>query len=130
MGRRIFEIFVGMREQAGFGGPAVARGRETSQATRTTVARTGRHAGGADQLLVHAAMPTRSKSRRTRCQVLAFTVVATAAGVVAQSELTVPDNAVVLDYAAHDPILRGAALVVMHDPRPCRDQRYVAAAVQ
>ena len=41
-------------------------------------------------------------------------VVATTAGIVAPSELAVPNNAVVLDYAAHDPIMKRAALVVTH----------------
>ena len=75
-------------------------------------------------------------------------VVATTAGIVAPSELTVPDNAVVFDYAAHDPILKRAALVVTHGghgtamralkhgvpmvviPGLAGDQPYVAAAVQ
>jgi UDP:flavonoid glycosyltransferase YjiC (YdhE family) len=75
-------------------------------------------------------------------------VVATTAGIVALSELTVPDNAVVLDYAAHDPILCRAALLVTHGghgtamralkhgvpmvliPGLAGDQPYVAAAVQ
>jgi UDP:flavonoid glycosyltransferase YjiC (YdhE family) len=41
-------------------------------------------------------------------------VVATTAGIVAPSELAAPPNAVVLDYAAHDPIMRRAALIVTH----------------
>jgi hypothetical protein len=75
-------------------------------------------------------------------------VVATTAGIVAPSELTSPDNAVVLDYAAHDPILRRSALVVTHGghgtamralrhgvpmvliPGIAGDQPFVAAAVE
>jgi len=75
-------------------------------------------------------------------------VVATTAGIVAPSELTVPANAVVLDYAAHDPIMRRAALVVTHGghgtamralrngvpmiliPGLAGDQPFVAAAMQ
>ena len=74
-------------------------------------------------------------------------VVVTTAGIVAPSELTAPDNAVVIDYAAHDPILRRAALVVTHGghgtamralkygvpmvviPGIAGDQPFVAAAV-
>jgi UDP:flavonoid glycosyltransferase YjiC (YdhE family) len=41
-------------------------------------------------------------------------VVATTGGVVVASELTVPANAVALNYAAHDPILARAALTVTH----------------
>lgn len=41
-------------------------------------------------------------------------VVATTGGIVEPQELTVPGNAIVLNYAAHDPILRQAALVVTH----------------
>lgn len=41
-------------------------------------------------------------------------VVATTGGIVEPQELAVPRNAIVLDYAAHDPILRQAALVVTH----------------
>jgi UDP:flavonoid glycosyltransferase YjiC (YdhE family) len=75
-------------------------------------------------------------------------VVATTAGIVAPGELTAPDNALVLDYAAHDPIMRRAALVVTHGghgtamralshgvpmvviPGLAGDQPYVAAAVK
>jgi UDP-N-acetylglucosamine transferase subunit ALG13 len=74
-------------------------------------------------------------------------VVATTAGIVA-SELAVPNNAVVLDYAAHDPIMKRAALVVTHGghgtamralrhgvpmiliPGLAGDQPFVAAAMQ
>jgi UDP:flavonoid glycosyltransferase YjiC (YdhE family) len=41
-------------------------------------------------------------------------VVATTGGIVEPQELAVPANAVVLRYAAHDPILRRAALAVTH----------------
>jgi MGT family glycosyltransferase len=41
-------------------------------------------------------------------------VVTTTGGIVAPDELRAPANACVLSYAAHDPILRGAALVVTH----------------
>jgi UDP:flavonoid glycosyltransferase YjiC (YdhE family) len=41
-------------------------------------------------------------------------VVATTGGIVAPTELKAPRNAVVLNYAAHDPILDRAALVVTH----------------
>jgi UDP:flavonoid glycosyltransferase YjiC (YdhE family) len=75
-------------------------------------------------------------------------VVATTGGIVAPNELAAPANAIVLNYAAHDPILRRAALVVTHGghgtamralrhgvpmvviPGLAGDQPYVAAAVQ
>jgi len=75
-------------------------------------------------------------------------VVVTTGGVVAPNELAAPKNAVVLDYAAHDPIMQRAALVVTHGghgtamralrhgvpmvviPGPAGDQPFVAAAVQ
>jgi MGT family glycosyltransferase len=75
-------------------------------------------------------------------------VVATTGGIVAPNEVATPANAVVLNYAAHDPILRRAALVVTHGghgtamralrhgvpmaviPGPAGDQPYVAAAIQ
>ena len=41
-------------------------------------------------------------------------VVATTGGIVAPDELRAPANACVLSYAAHDPILQQAALVVTH----------------
>lgn len=41
-------------------------------------------------------------------------VVATTGGIVEPAELTAPANAVVLKYAAHDPILHRAALAVTH----------------
>jgi MGT family glycosyltransferase len=45
---------------------------------------------------------------------LPVSVVATLGGVVQATELSVPANAIAFDYAAHDPILRRAALVVSH----------------
>lgn len=75
-------------------------------------------------------------------------VVATTGGIVAPNELAAPPNAVVLNYAAHDPILRHAALVITHGghgtamralrhgvpmvivPGLAGDQPFVAAAVQ
>jgi MGT family glycosyltransferase len=74
-------------------------------------------------------------------------VVATTGGIVAPNELASPANAVVLNYAAHDPIMRRAALVVTHGghgtamralrhgvpmvviPGLAGDQPYVAKAV-
>jgi MGT family glycosyltransferase len=74
--------------------------------------------------------------------------VATTGGIVAPNELAAPANAVVLNYAAHDPIIRRSALVVTHGghgtamralrhgvpmvviPGLAGDQPYVAAAVQ
>ena len=41
-------------------------------------------------------------------------VVATTGGIVEPNELHVPGNAIALTYAAHDPILRSAALTVTH----------------
>lgn len=41
-------------------------------------------------------------------------VVATTGGIVNPDELRVPSNAIALNYAAHDPILRRASLVVTH----------------
>ncbi len=75
-------------------------------------------------------------------------VVATTGGIVAPDELAIPANAVVVPYAAHDPILRRAALSVTHGghgtamrslrhgvpmvviPGLAGDQPFVAAAVQ
>jgi UDP:flavonoid glycosyltransferase YjiC (YdhE family) len=75
-------------------------------------------------------------------------VVATTGGIVAPNELASPPNAIVLNYAAHDPIIRHAALVLTHGghgtamralrhgvpmavvPGIAGDQPYVAAAVQ
>jgi UDP:flavonoid glycosyltransferase YjiC (YdhE family) len=75
-------------------------------------------------------------------------VVATTGGVVKPDELTVPANAIVLNYAAHDPILQRAALAVSHGghgtamrslrngvpmvimPGLAGDQPFVAAAIQ
>jgi UDP:flavonoid glycosyltransferase YjiC (YdhE family) len=74
-------------------------------------------------------------------------VVATTGGIVAPNEVAAPPNAVVLNYAAHDPIIRRAALVITHGghgtamralrhgvpmvviPGPAGDQPYVAAAI-
>jgi len=41
-------------------------------------------------------------------------VVATTAGVVDPQELSIPQNAVALEWAAHDPILRQASLLITH----------------
>lgn len=75
-------------------------------------------------------------------------VVATTGGIVAPNEVAAPQNAVVLNYAAHDPIMRKAALVVTHGghgtamralrhgvpmviiPGLAGDQPFVAAAVR
>jgi UDP:flavonoid glycosyltransferase YjiC (YdhE family) len=75
-------------------------------------------------------------------------VVATTGGIVSPHELSTPANAVVLNYAAHDPIIRRAALVMTHGghgtamrtlkhgkpmvviPGLAGDQPFVAAAVQ
>jgi UDP:flavonoid glycosyltransferase YjiC (YdhE family) len=75
-------------------------------------------------------------------------VVATTGGIVAPNELASPANTIVLNYAAHDPILQRAAMVVTHGghgtamralrhgvpmviiPGLAGDQPYVAAAVQ
>jgi MGT family glycosyltransferase len=75
-------------------------------------------------------------------------VVATTGGIVDPDELVAPANAVVLNYAAHDPIMKRAALVMTHGghgtamralrngvpmvviPGLAGDQPFVAAAVQ
>jgi MGT family glycosyltransferase len=75
-------------------------------------------------------------------------VVATTGGIVGPDELVAPANAVVLNYAAHDPIMKRAALVMTHGghgtamralrngvpmviiPGLAGDQPFVAAAVQ
>jgi UDP:flavonoid glycosyltransferase YjiC (YdhE family) len=75
-------------------------------------------------------------------------VVATTGGIVEPEELAAPANALVLRYAAHDPILRRAALAVTHGghgtamralrhgvpmvviPGLAADQPFIAAAVQ
>jgi UDP:flavonoid glycosyltransferase YjiC (YdhE family) len=75
-------------------------------------------------------------------------VVATTGGIVAPNEVATPANAIVLNYAAHDPIMRHAALVMTHGghgtamramrhgapmvviPGLAGDQPFVAAAVQ
>jgi UDP:flavonoid glycosyltransferase YjiC (YdhE family) len=74
-------------------------------------------------------------------------VVATTGGIVAPNEVATPRNAVVLNYAAHDPIIRRAALVMTHGghgtamrtlghgvpmvviPGLAGDQPFVAAAI-
>lgn len=74
-------------------------------------------------------------------------VVATTGGIVAPNEVAAPANAIVLNYAAHDPILRRASLVMGHGghgtamrsmrhgvpmvviPGLAGDQPYVAAAI-
>jgi UDP:flavonoid glycosyltransferase YjiC (YdhE family) len=75
-------------------------------------------------------------------------VVTTTGGIVAPNEVATPANAIVLNYAAHDPIMRCAALVMTHGghgtamramrygvpmviiPGLAGDQPFVAAAVQ
>ncbi len=75
-------------------------------------------------------------------------VVATTGGIVAPDELAVPANAVVFNYAAHDPLLRRAAVGVVHGghgtmmralrhgvpmvviPGIAHDQALIAATVQ
>jgi len=75
-------------------------------------------------------------------------VVATTGGIVAPSEIAAPANALVLTYAAHDPILRRAAMLMTHGghgtamralrhgvpmvliPGLAGDQPFVAAAVE
>ena len=75
-------------------------------------------------------------------------VVATTGGIVAPNEVASPANAIVLNYAAHDPIIRRAAMVLTHGghgtamrsllhgvpmvvvPGLAGDQPFVAAAVQ
>jgi UDP:flavonoid glycosyltransferase YjiC (YdhE family) len=79
---------------------------------------------------------------------LAVHVVATTGGIVAPNEIATPANAVVLNYAAHDPIMRRSALVITHGghgtamrallhgvpmvviPGLAGDQPFVAAAMQ
>jgi MGT family glycosyltransferase len=79
---------------------------------------------------------------------LSVHVVATTGGIVAPNELASPQNAIVLNYAAHDPIIRRAVLVITHGghgtamralrhgvpmvviPGLAGDQPFVAAAVQ
>jgi MGT family glycosyltransferase len=75
-------------------------------------------------------------------------VVATTGGIVGPDELVAPANAIVLNYAAHDPIMKRAALIVTHGghgtamralrngvpmviiPGLAGDQPFVAAAIQ
>ena len=74
-------------------------------------------------------------------------VVATTGGIVAPNELACPPNAIALNYAAHDPIIRRAAMVMTHGghgtamrsllhgvpmvviPGLAGDQPFVAAAI-
>ena len=58
-------------------------------------------------------MSTRSSARSRRSPIPVH-VVATTGGIVAPNEVATPQNAIVLNYAAHDPIMRRAALVVTH----------------
>jgi UDP:flavonoid glycosyltransferase YjiC (YdhE family) len=78
---------------------------------------------------------------------LPLRVVATTGGIVAPNEVAAPANAIVLNYAAHDPIMHRAALVITHGghgtamralrhgvpmvliPGLAGDQPFVAAAV-
>ena len=62
----------------------------------------------------NSATSTSCSARSTRWRDLPVHVVATTGGIVAPNELASPPNAIVLNYAAHDPILRRAALVVTH----------------
>jgi len=186
MWRRIFTMFDGMREQAGFGSlPAVdalwqARERiiVTTLAEFDTAPVPGwemvRHVGPAledERHALPAALPwpeadatplalmsfstgfeQRSVEKLQRgldaLALLPVHVVATTGGIVGPGELVTPRNAVALSYAAHDPIIRRAALVVTHGghgtamrslrhgvplvviPGLAGDQPYVAAAVQ
>jgi UDP:flavonoid glycosyltransferase YjiC (YdhE family) len=75
-------------------------------------------------------------------------VVATTGGIVEPAELDVPPNAIVVKYAAHDPIMQRAALIVTHGghgtamralrhgvplvliPGLAGDQPFVAAAIE
>lgn len=75
-------------------------------------------------------------------------VVATTGGIVDPAELRVPENAIALSYAAHDPIMQRASLIVTHGghgtamrslrhgvpmvviPGLAGDQPFVAATVQ
>ena len=186
MWRRIFTMLDGMRQQAGFGGPA--RGRRAMAARDriivTTLAEfdaaplpgwdTVRHVGPSladEKHAVAAALPwpdadttplvlmsfstgfeQRSVEKLQRgldaLAPLPVHVVATTGGIVGPGELITPRNAAALSYAAHDPIMRRAALVVTHGghgtamrslrhgvpmvviPGLAGDQPYVAAAVQ
>ncbi len=186
MWRRIFTMFDGMRQQAGFGSlPAVDElWRSRDRIIVTTLAdfdaapipgwEMVRHAGPVledEKHAVPAALPW-PESDPTPLVLMSFStgfeqrsveklqrgldalaplpvhVVATTGGIVGPGELTTPRNAVALSYAAHDPIMRRAALVVTHGghgtamrslrygvpmvviPGLAGDQPYVAAAVQ
>ncbi len=54
-------------------------------------------------------------------------VVATTGSIVAPNEVATPRNAVVLNYAAHDPIMRRAALVITHAGMAPRCARFGTA---
>ena len=186
MWRRIFTMFDGMRQQAGFGSlPAVDElWRARDRIIVTTLAdfdaapvpgwEMVRHAGPAledERHATPAALPW-PDSDPTPLVLMSFStgfeqrsveklqrgldalaplpvhVVATTGGIVGPGELITPRNAVALSYAAHDPIMRRAAMVVTHGghgtamrslrygvpmvviPGLAGDQPYVAAAVQ
>ncbi len=186
MWRRIFTMFDGMRQQAGFGSlPAVDElWRTRDRVIVTTLAEFDatpipgwdmvRYAGPALEDEKHATPATLPwpEADTTPLVLMSFStgfeqrsveklqrgldalaplpvhVVATTGGIVGPGELITPRNAVALSYAAHDPILRRAALVVTHGghgtamrslrhgvpmvviPGLAGDQPYVAAAVQ
>jgi UDP:flavonoid glycosyltransferase YjiC (YdhE family) len=186
MWRRIFTMFDGMRQQAGF--PGLPGVDELWQARERIIVTTlaefdaapvpgwemVRHVGPVledEKHALPAALPW-SDADTTPLVLMSFStgfeqrsveklqrgldalaplpvhVVATTGGIVGPSELITPRNAVALSYAAHDPILRRAALVVTHGghgtamrslrhgvpmvviPGLAGDQPYVAAAVQ
>jgi len=186
MWRRIFAMFDGMRQQAGFPGhPALDdlwRRRErivsTSLAAFDAPPLPGwemvRHAGPAledEKFAVPTPLPWRDGDP-TPLVLVSFStgfeqrnvdkvqraldaladlpvhVVATTGGIVAPNEVAAPANATVLNYAAHDPILRRAAMVMTHGghgtamralrhgvpmvviPGLAGDQPFVAAAIQ
>jgi len=152
MWRRVFGMFDGMRQQAGFAGlpPLDDLWRPRQRIISTSLAAFDappaagwdmvRHAGPVledEKFAVPKPLPWPSvdptplvmisfstmfeqrnaeKLQRSLDALADFQVhvVATTAGIVAPSELTVPANALLLDYAAHDPIMRRAALVVTH----------------
>jgi MGT family glycosyltransferase len=186
MWRRIFTMFDGMRQQAGFASlPAVDElWRARDRIIVTTLAEFDaapvpgwdmvRHVGPSledEKLATPASLPW-SDADTTPLVLMSFStgfeqrsveklqrgldamaplpvhVVATTGGIVGPGELITPRNAVALSYAAHDPIMRRAALVVTHgghgtamrslrhgvpmvvNPGLAGDQPYVAAAVQ
>jgi UDP:flavonoid glycosyltransferase YjiC (YdhE family) len=186
MWRRIFAMFDGMRQQAGFGSlPAVddlwqARDRIIVTTLKEFDAaplpgwEMVRHAGPSledEKQAIPLALPwsdddttplvlmsfstgfeQRSVEKLQRgldaLKTLPVHVVATTGGIVGPGELVTPHNATAVSYAAHDPIIRRAALVVTHGghgtamrslrhgvpmvviPGLAGDQPYVAAAVQ